>query len=896
MAPEIKSKGAKARRLSGQTLRLRKKRWLVTGLKADKKCVASSLPADTSPNMHPTSKKSEDRQSFLFPNDDEMVEVNLEDPWVRREDYLPKRCGRGYDVQRRSSEHGEDSLSSDKQLLSDDKEHDTPVEFKSYKRRFYILFLFSVISFSQYCAWNTYGPIATTAKMVFGWTNTEIAFLASMDPITYLCSMLFFSWMMDEKGLRLSIIISCAFMLIGTGLRCVTSHPPYAIWTMGAGQLLNGLAGPVTQAAPTLLSSTWFPSEQRTTSTAVAALCGSLGVAVSFVVGPLVVTDIKYELDSMIPDRGNVSRNLSDTLDLYLDGNILYSDSIYRDASYYWPLDNLNITVQNVEAVKKKREETNSISLQLSSAEYWGVQINKGIKDFKTNKEGLLFNECVMSQGVVNHSLQTDGKGAWVNFGSFINTCVSDPSLCPNGLTVALWIKYQILDNNGLQYFMGTSGNKDGLRGFLIYQDFPYDREDHLAIKIENGTVLWKRSFAVPRDTWTHVTFTWDELDGLVIYANGSSVGGDPKGKTTEPEDIYFTTFTLGRPNNAWVFSKAAYDEIAMWERKLHPKEIDAVYQRTANIGLTPDLEKAKARLIKEGKKDIMTLLHVECGVVAFLFLLVVIYFPNKPPLPPSKSAKRKREDFFAGAKQIFKNKQFWTLALVYGVTTGVYSGWGASLAVNLETFSIGQSEAGWIGFYATIAGIGAGLILARCADLFGGKMKALLLVLFFGSSACFLWFSLLCLRMIEYDDDALYKSSILGGFFVSGTIPLFYELTVESTYPVAEGITTGALTLINNSFTVIFLLILMIPGVGTIWMNWCMFGACAGCIPILLGFHENYRRLDIDKENSSKELKTQGEVDKNPKRLKSPIGSILSFTHVDELVHKLKKAKESNI
>lgn len=62
---------------------------------------------------------------------------------------------------------------------------------------------------------------------------------------------------------------------------------------------------------------------------------------------------------------------------------------------------------------------------------------------------------------------------------------------------------------------------------------------------------------------------------------------------------------------------------------------------------------------------------------------------------------------------------------------------------------------------------------------------------------------------------DSLYQSSILGGFFVSGTIPLFYELTVESTYPVAEGVTTGLLTLINNSFTVIFLLVLMIPGVG---------------------------------------------------------------------------------
>ena len=79
----------------------------------------------------------------------------------------------------------------------------------------------------------------------------------------------------------------------------------------------------------------------------------------------------------------------------------------------------------------------------------------------------------------------------------------------------------------------------------------------------------------------------------------------------------------------------------------------------------------------------------------------------------------------------------------------------------------------------------------------------------------------------------------------------------------------------------------------GTEWMNWCMFGACAGCIPILLGFRENYRRLNIDKEDTSK---GSNEQETDSKRLNSPIGSILSFTHVDELVHRLKKAKESSI
>ena len=78
--------------------------------------------------------------------------------------------------------------------------------------------------------------------------------------------------------------------------------------------------------------------------------------------------------------------------------------------------------------------------------------------------------------------------------------------------------------------------------------------------------------------------------------------------------------------------------------------------------------------------------------------------------------------------------------------------------------------------------------------------------------------------------------------------------------------------------------------------MNWCMFGACAGCIPVLLGFHENYRRLNIDKEDSSRDVKEKQEKDKLSKRLQSSIGSLLSFTQKDGFVEKLRNAKESDI
>lgn len=79
---------------------------------------------------------------------------------------------------------------------------------------------------------------------------------------------------------------------------------------MGGGQLLNGLAGPVTQAGPPLLSAYWFPSHQRTTATAVAALCGSFGVAMSFLIGPGFVKDVKSELDALLPKPLNQTANI----------------------------------------------------------------------------------------------------------------------------------------------------------------------------------------------------------------------------------------------------------------------------------------------------------------------------------------------------------------------------------------------------------------------------------------------------------------------------------------------------------------------------------------------------------------------------------------------------------
>jgi len=51
------------------------------------------------------------------------------------------------------------------------------------------------------------------------------------------------------------------------------------------GQFCNGLAGSVTQVIPTTLSKTWFPSNERTTATAIAVVANAAGAVMAFTLG-----------------------------------------------------------------------------------------------------------------------------------------------------------------------------------------------------------------------------------------------------------------------------------------------------------------------------------------------------------------------------------------------------------------------------------------------------------------------------------------------------------------------------------------------------------------------------------------------------------------------------------
>ncbi|KAM5153170.1 solute carrier family 49 member 4 [Mantella aurantiaca] len=158
-----------------------------------------------------------------------------------------------------------------------------------FGRRWLVLILFSALGFLQGLVWNSWGPIQASARSVYGFSSLDIALLVLWGPIGFLPCFLFM-WLMDKKGLRVTVLLTLLFMVLGAGLRCVpVGDLSIKRILIHAGQLLNGFAGPTAMNAAPFLSTTWFSPDERATATAIASMLNYLGGACAFLIGPLVV-------------------------------------------------------------------------------------------------------------------------------------------------------------------------------------------------------------------------------------------------------------------------------------------------------------------------------------------------------------------------------------------------------------------------------------------------------------------------------------------------------------------------------------------------------------------------------------------------------------------------------
>ncbi|XP_025084663.1 disrupted in renal carcinoma protein 2-like [Pomacea canaliculata] len=462
-----------------------------------------------------------------------------------------------------------------------------------YRRRWYVLAVYCLFALNQECVWNTFGPISHSSERVFGWSNGDVFLLTNWGPITYIISGVFFSWMIDVKGLRWSSLSSAFLVTVGTALRCITMETPAATWLIHTGQLLNGLGGPVAMGGPPIVSAVWFPTEERATATAIGTTFNFLGFGLSFLLGPYLVDDFPS----------------------------------------------------------------------------------------------------------------------------------SDETLMNSTLSPLLQMK--------------RTGFVDNTTSSVVHDGF------------------------------------------------------------------------------------------------------NSTYPGTLNTSEVSEISKIS--------DDIRLYMIIDAAWSAALFLMILIYFPAKPPTPPCTSAGIQRENFLHGLKHLLRRKQFWLVAFISGVPIGALNCWLTVISVDLGARGISEKEAGWIGFYSILSAALLMLVIGRIADVFARAMKWFVFTLYLIGTVALLLFGLACMDVVTPSVALFYATVIISATVLNSTIPLIYELACELAYPTGEGTTNIVLTIVSSVSGLLFLFVGMIQSIGTLWMSWTLFGTCVCCLPLLMLLKERFGRRDVD-------------------------------------------------
>jgi len=163
-----------------------------------------------------------------------------------------------------------------------------------YKRRWAILFVFSLLSCSNSLLWNSFSPVASYAIDYYGVSNFQINLFSLAFLFIYVPGVFGGSYILHKKGLRFGVVGAALLQAIGAWIRYVGSkefvpnnNSKFAI--VLCGQILAALATLCILQVPPLIAGNWFGTNERALATAIGGLANQLGIAVGFLMSPALV-------------------------------------------------------------------------------------------------------------------------------------------------------------------------------------------------------------------------------------------------------------------------------------------------------------------------------------------------------------------------------------------------------------------------------------------------------------------------------------------------------------------------------------------------------------------------------------------------------------------------------
>ncbi|XP_074653202.1 solute carrier family 49 member 4 homolog [Tubulanus polymorphus] len=246
-------------------------------------------------------------------------------------------------------------------------------------------------------------------------------------------------------------------------------------------------------------------------------------------------------------------------------------------------------------------------------------------------------------------------------------------------------------------------------------------------------------------------------------------------------------------------------------------------------------------------RKDILILLTIQTVLVALCTFLVFIYFPAKPPHPPSLSASTKRFSMRQGLRELGRNRPYWLMTVASCLPNASYTVMIVMLEPVLGTLGYSQKIVGWLIFTALTLAMVVSILLGRIFDKLKDHSKKIIIVLTVGFLVFALWLALQCNGFLRHTLSTVYSNVIISSVVSAVIFPLTCDVTCEMAYPVSEGLAMGIFQLFQIVLLSFLFGSVMMPGFHVEWIVWLIVGFVFLSIPMFAACKMRLRRREID-------------------------------------------------
>ncbi|KAM6227536.1 solute carrier family 49 member A3 isoform 3-T3 [Spheniscus humboldti] len=172
-------------------------------------------------------------------------------------------------------------------------------QFKTYRRRWFLLAAICLLNCSNAMLWLTFAPVADKAAAYFHVSLEMVNWLSIVYLLISIPFGLVATWVLDSVGLRCAVILSAWLNMTGSIIRMLSvlkflSLGSQSYWYLFIGQCLCALAQPLIIFSPTKLAALWFPDHQRATANMIASMSNPLGILIANVLSPALVPEGKH--------------------------------------------------------------------------------------------------------------------------------------------------------------------------------------------------------------------------------------------------------------------------------------------------------------------------------------------------------------------------------------------------------------------------------------------------------------------------------------------------------------------------------------------------------------------------------------------------------------------------